>query len=95
MLKKFKDETPFQPGDPVYIVTRKGEIIEDLFVDSVLFDLVSLNKSPLEGSEKQGFTVKQNTLKPNWCEGRKHILAAFKSKHEAEEFLKKRNKGKS
>ncbi len=97
MLKKF-DETggnggAFSVGTPVYIVMRDGSILEGHTIEDRLMDLVSLNRSPLDGSEKQGFTVKGNLLKPNWCEGRKRIIAACATREEANTLAEKRRKG--
>jgi hypothetical protein len=86
MLKKFKDSTPFAKGTPVYLVTKEGEIIEGYTIESSLMDLVSLNCSPLDGTEKQGFTIDNDLLKPNWCAGKKYFVAACTQKEKAEEL---------
>lgn len=94
MLKKLSDGDAahelFKPGKEVYIVTRDGEILEGFHIKSVLIDLVSLDKSPLDGTEKQGFTISGNQLKPNWCDGRKSLIGAFATKEEALRRAEKR-----
>ena len=96
MLKKFSEsfdvESQFTPGMLIYLVSRKGEIIEGFRISSILVDLVSLDRSPLEGSEKQGFTIEGRKLKPNWCAGRKAFLAAFATKDEALELAQKKQR---
>ena len=85
MLKKFKDTTgPFYAGALVYVVMPDGTIIEGHHIVSRLGELVSLNRSPLDGTEKQGFTIQDNRLLPNWCEGKRRILAVCMTRQDAE-----------
>lgn len=77
-------------GVEVFLVTRKGEILTDFIVDEVLLDLVSLNRSPLPDSDKQGFTIDGELLRPNWCAGRKAIFAGCRTRAEAEALAAKR-----
>ncbi len=89
MLKKFKDtsgSTHFRPGSAVYVVMRDGTVIEGHCIGSCLGELVSLDRSPLDGTEKQGFTIQNNHLMPNWCEGKRQILAVCMSREEAEDM---------
>lgn len=86
MLKKFNTGTRFVKGTPVYVVTKKGEILEGYEIESTLLDLVSLNRSPLDGTEKQGFTIDGDLLKPNWCDGKKFLIAACVDRQVAEEI---------
>ncbi len=87
-LRKYLDGE-LEEGAPVFVVTRKGEILVGFSVAGVLGDLVALNKSPL-GGEKQGFTLTEGLLKPNWCEGRKAIVAACFTREEAERLASRR-----
>jgi len=92
MLKKFNSKNErFYRGSEVYLVTRKGEIIEGFRVANVLTDLVELDRSPIERSEKQGFTIRNNLLKPNWCEGKKIFRAGCATKAEALALINHRN----
>ena len=74
-------------------MSRKGEILTGFHVEAVLLELVSLNRSPLPDSEKQGFTVDGDLLKPNWCAGRKAIYAGCRTREEAEILSAKRTRG--
>ncbi len=102
MLKKFTNASPknsFHSGDPVYLVTRKGKIIDGYYIQDILMDLVSLNRSPLDGTEKQGFTIEGNLLRPNWCAGKVIFEAACLSRNQAEkiaeEVIKQNKEGKT
>lgn len=91
MLKKFNGTGiaagPFGVGTPVFVVLRDGTILEGFHVQSRLMDLVSLDRSPLDDTEKQGFTLQGTQLLPNWCEGKRKILAACSSRQEAEDLV--------
>lgn len=93
MLKKFlssrENDHPFSVGVSIYLVTREGTIVEGFSVANTLGDLVSLDRSPMEGSEKQGFTIEGNRLRPNWCAGKRRFEAGCVSRKEAEELSKK------
>lgn len=85
MLKKFQNDcSHFLPGTPLFLVTREGVILEGFTISDSLGRLVSLNKPPLPGSEKQGFTIEGELLKPNWCEGKRTFIAACLTREEAE-----------
>jgi len=71
-------------------VTRKGEVLSGFTIDEVLFDMVSLNRPPLSDSDKQGFTVDGELLRPNWCAGRKAIIAGCHTRTEADALAAKR-----
>lgn len=85
-------QTPhtYSRGQEVFLVTRKGEVLSGFVVDEVLCDLVSLNRSPLPDSDKQGFTVDKELLRPNWCAGRKAIVAGCRTRAEADAIAAKR-----
>lgn len=90
MLKKFiesGDSALFRPGAAVYIVTKLGAIIEGYSIASTLGELVSLDRSPISGTEKQGFTIEGRFLKPNWCAGKQKFEAACIDKKEAETLV--------
>lgn len=87
MLKKFRPDVttddPFHEGLSVFIVTKEGEVLEGYHIVQRLCDLVSLDRSPLDGSEKQGFAIEGDVLKPTWCAGRKAIYAAVATREYA------------
>ncbi len=93
-LRKLSDRTddshPFSKGQEVFLVTRKGEVLTGFTIDSILVDLVSLSRSPLPDSEKQGFTIDGELLRPNWCAGRKAIIAGCQTRAEADALAAKR-----
>lgn len=88
MLKKFNESQHshplFSPGAEIFLVTKNGDILEGFYITEILMELVSLNCSPLDGSEKQGFTIEGNLLKPNWCAGKRKFEAACASKEHAQ-----------
>ncbi len=91
MLRKFNEKFgaesgPFVSGASVYIVMRDGTMREGYFIQSCLMDLVSLDRSPLDDSEKQGFTISGDQLLPNWCEGKRQIVAAWINRDRAEQM---------
>ena len=96
MLKKFSEQRvnnqTFTKGTPVYIVTKEGTVIEGYHIDSSFLDLVSLDRSPLDDTEKQGFTIDGDLLRPNWCAGKKHFIAACTNKIQAVELAEQRLK---
>ncbi|GAB4232144.1 MAG: hypothetical protein Tsb0021_10740 [Chlamydiales bacterium] len=85
MLQKFNfhHSSKYVVGKDIYLVTRQGDVLQGFTIASVLANLVSIDKPPLKGSEKQGFTIKGPYLKPNWCEGRKQFWGACLSYEEA------------
>ncbi len=86
MLKKYQPHHPkFSIGTPVYLVTREGNILEGFFIQKTLGDLIMLNDSPLLGA-KQGFSICEERLQPNWCEGKKKFRAACLTRSEAEKI---------
>ena len=87
-LRKYLD-TNLTIGTEIFLVTRDGRVLDGFSVASVLGDLVSLDLPPLEG-EKQGFTWDGKQLKPNWCAGRKALIAGLLNRQEAEELASKR-----
>ena len=94
MLKKFRPDAPtddpFHEGLSVFIVTKDGEILEGYHIVKRLCELISLDRSPLDGSEKQGFAVEGDVLKPTWCAGRKEIYAAVATREHAIALAAKR-----
>ncbi len=94
MLKKFQAQSNSQRkisvGDPVFLLTRQGNVMEGFFIKRILMDLVDVEPSPIEGSDKQGFTIKGDRLLPNWCAGKKVFVAGFLSEAEAREAQSKR-----
>ncbi len=86
MLKKYQPHNPkFAIGTPVYLVTKEGNILEGFFIQKILGDLIMLNDSPLLGA-KQGFSICEERLRPNWCEGKTKFRAACLSRSEAEKI---------
>lgn len=91
-MKKFNTlnlNPNFTPGTSVYVVTKKGDILEGYRIVSTLMELVDLDRSPLDGSKNQGFTIEEDLLKPNWCEGKKNLIAACLTKEKAQELVTK------
>lgn len=87
MLKKFHNPlSKFHQGSELYLVTREGVILEGFKIADSLGTLVSLDRPPLPGSEKQGFTIDGELLKPNWCEGKRTFVAACLTLREAEQL---------
>jgi len=90
MLKKFDEaggeESPFVVGTQVFVVTRQGEVLEGYSVKSRLLRLFTLDRSPLDGSEKQGFTLKGDVLKPNWCEGKRKLHSVCATREHADQL---------
>lgn len=86
----FRD--PFREGVSVYVVMRTGEILQGYRVASRLLDLVTLDRSPLDGGSKQGFTVEGELLLPNWCAGRREIIAVVSSHEKGLEILAARKR---
>lgn len=85
MLRKLPGRHAFfSVGQEIFLVTRSGEILEGYRITAVLDQLVSLDRSPIEGSDKQGFTINRQLLKPNWCDGRKFLYAGCTTWEEAE-----------
>ena len=93
MLKKFNDtggeNSLFGVGAPVFVVTRQGEVLEGYTIKSRLLQLFTLNCSPLDGTEKQGFTLKGEVLKPNWCEGKRKLHCVCATRQHADEMAQK------
>ena len=93
-LRKLSDCTQTPPlysyGQEVFLVTRKGEVLSGFTVEKVLCDMVSLSRAPLPDSDKQGFTVDGELLRPNWCAGRKAIIAGCRTREEAEALASRR-----
>lgn len=94
MLKKFQadlaTDDPFHVGLPVFIVTKDGEISEGYRIVQRLCDLILLDRSPLDESEKQGFVIEGNLLKPTWCAGRKAIYAVVATRAHAADLAAQR-----
>jgi hypothetical protein len=97
MLRKLSDRStsshPFKQGQEIFLVTRKGEILSGFAVAKVLIDLVSLDRAPFPDSDKQGFTIDARLLRPNWCAGRKALLAGCSTLEEAKALAAKRKPG--
>ena len=89
MLKKYKgidalSGQKLNVGDNIYVVTKKGVILEGFLVESILMDMISLNRSPLDEGTKQGFVLNGEWLLPNWCEGKRAVAVACTSREQAE-----------
>lgn len=100
MLKKMQFiDDHFVPGVAVFLLTKKGIILEGFTIQDRLMDLISLDRSPIDGTEKQGFTLEGGLLRPNWCAGKRVIEAGFIDRKEAEkmaqEILHSENKVKT
>lgn len=91
MLRPFVDDSsPFQIGKEIFLITRSGAVLEAFFITAILGNLVSLDRPPIPGSSKQGFTIERDLLKPNWCEGRRQFYAGCASRQQALELVQKR-----
>jgi hypothetical protein len=91
MLRRLQSGTPeFRLGQLIFLVTRKGEVLSGYRIAAILSDLVMLDRSPVEGSTKQGFTIKKDLLKPNWCEGRRLFYAGCTTREQAQLFAQRR-----
>ena len=91
MSIELKKSTGFDPcslsfpkGQPIFLLTRAGEILEGYVVQSIFMDQVLLNEAPFEGSPKQGYDIRHGVLKPNWCDGRKYLIGGYRTLEEAQ-----------